>query len=129
MVKTNKATGLFRHDDAALPNALAFGYVLLTYGFGLYFMLSDSGWLNAVGVLALAHSMVIAAYLIHETAHLSLFRKKSITSGLQKFCCGLPAPVIRISTIFVINITAIISTGRMWCRSTFVRCWKSIRDF
>jgi fatty acid desaturase len=76
MVKTNKATGLFRHDDAALPNALAFGYVLLTYGFGLYFMLSDSGWLNAVGVLALAHSMVIAAYLIHEAAHLSLFRKK-----------------------------------------------------
>lgn len=67
---------IFRHDDALWPNLAAFSYIGVTYvgGFGLM-LLDGLGW-NLLGVLVLAHSMVIAAYLIHEAAHQSLFRQK-----------------------------------------------------
>jgi fatty acid desaturase len=64
---------LFRQADALLPNAAAFAYVLAGYGLGLAALLAESAWLNAVGVLLLAHALVIAAYLIHECAHNTLF--------------------------------------------------------
>ncbi|WP_345975924.1 fatty acid desaturase [Sulfurimonas sp. HSL3-7] len=68
------AARLFRFDDALLPNLLAWGYMFSTYIFGFAAILADSFWLNAAGVLLLAHSMVIAAYFIHECAHESLFK-------------------------------------------------------
>jgi fatty acid desaturase len=64
---------LFRQADALLPNVAVFAYVLAGYGLGLAALLAESGWLNVVGVLLLAHAMVIAAYLIHECAHNTLF--------------------------------------------------------
>lgn len=67
---------LFRHEDAKWPNFLAFTYIAVMYVFGFTFILSEPIWLNLIGVLMLAHSMVIAAYLIHEAAHHSLFRDK-----------------------------------------------------
>jgi fatty acid desaturase len=70
------AAKLFRFDDAALPNLLAWGYMFSAYVFGFAAILSDSLWLNAAGVLFLAHGMVIAAYFIHECAHESLFRNR-----------------------------------------------------
>lgn len=69
---------LFRHDDALFPTTLALIYVLSTYFFGFGFILSESLWLNLLGILLLAHSMVIAAYLIHEAAHLSVFKSKNM---------------------------------------------------
>jgi fatty acid desaturase len=65
--------GLWRHTDGALPNLLALSYVLTGYlcGFGL--IMSSMPWANAVGVLLLAHAMVIGAYLIHECAHNTIF--------------------------------------------------------
>jgi len=45
------------------------------YLFGLTAILADALWINILGVLFLAHSMVIAAYFIHECAHDSLFKK------------------------------------------------------
>jgi len=68
------ATKLFRFADAMLPNLLAWGYMLGAYLFGFAAIMADSPWLNAAGVLLLAHGMVIAAYFIHECAHDSLFR-------------------------------------------------------
>jgi fatty acid desaturase len=64
---------LWRHADGALPNILALGYSVTGYlcGFGL--IMSGAAWANAVGVLVLAHSMVIGAYLIHECAHNTIF--------------------------------------------------------
>ena len=75
----------FRHDDALFPTILALLYVLSTYFFGFGFMLSESIWLNLIGVVLLAHSMVIAAYLIHETAHLSVFRSKKHNRWFAEF--------------------------------------------
>ncbi len=69
------AVRLFRYEDALLPNALAWAYMFSAYCFGFAAILADTFWLNALGVLFLAHSMVIAAYFIHECAHDSLFKK------------------------------------------------------
>lgn len=68
---------LFRYEDAAFPSFLATLYVLSGYFFGGYLMLLPLQWLTVFGVLWFAHSMVIAAYLIHEAAHLSVFRNKN----------------------------------------------------
>ena len=70
------APRLFRFDDALVPNLLAWGYMFSTYVFGFAAILSDALWLNVAGVLLLAHSMVIAAYFVHECAHESLFQKR-----------------------------------------------------
>lgn len=67
------ATRLFRFDDALLPNLLAWSYMMAAYLFGFAAIMAASPWLNAAGVLLLAHGMVIAAYFIHECAHDSLF--------------------------------------------------------
>lgn len=67
--------GLLRYDDARLPNVLALAYVTLGYAGGLWLMLSPFLILNLFGIVLFAHGMVIAAYLIHECAHNSLFRK------------------------------------------------------
>lgn len=69
------AAKLFRFDDALFPNLLAWGYMFSAYIFGFAAILTDALWLNVLGVLFLAHSMVIAAYFIHECAHESLFKK------------------------------------------------------
>jgi fatty acid desaturase len=66
---------LFRHDDALVPNILAWMYMLFTYVSGFMAILADSLWINALGIVVLAHSMVIAAYFIHECAHEAVFKK------------------------------------------------------
>jgi fatty acid desaturase len=67
---------LFRFQDALIPNLLAWTYVLFAYVFGFAAIMAHSILLNALGVILLAHSMIIAAYFIHECAHDSLFKKK-----------------------------------------------------
>ena len=67
---------IFRHHDAIAPNLAANLYVLSGYLLGGYWMLIDTWYLNILGVLWFAHSMVIAAYLIHEAAHSSVFKKR-----------------------------------------------------
>ncbi|MHC3994409.1 fatty acid desaturase family protein [Thiomicrolovo sp. ZZH C-3] len=69
-----KTTRLLRFEDAWLPNLAAWAYMLGAYVGGFAAIMADALWLNAAGVLLLAHGMVIAAYFIHECAHDSLFR-------------------------------------------------------
>jgi fatty acid desaturase len=64
---------LFRHYDGVLPNILAFSYAFGGYAAGWWLITRDAWLLNAAGVLLLAHAMIIAAYLIHECAHNTLF--------------------------------------------------------
>ncbi len=64
-----------RYQKAIWPNLLALLYVITAYGGGLTLILSQSVLLNIIGVLLLAHGMVIAAYLVHECAHNNIFRK------------------------------------------------------
>ena len=70
-----KISSLFRFDDALVPNMLAWTYILGAYILGFSALLADSILYNILGIVFLAHSMVIAAYFIHECAHDSLFKK------------------------------------------------------
>ncbi|MCW5622588.1 MAG: fatty acid desaturase, partial [Burkholderiales bacterium] len=64
---------LWREAEGALPNTLALGYASGGYVLGFVLMAAPPLWLNVIGVLLTAHTMVIAAYLIHEAAHYTLF--------------------------------------------------------
>ncbi|HCJ30715.1 MAG TPA: fatty acid desaturase [Pseudomonas sp.] len=70
-MKTSKP--LYRYADGKVPNTLAVTYTLLGYLAGLALLFSASAWLNALGTLLLGHAMIIAAYLIHEFAHGTIF--------------------------------------------------------
>lgn len=75
-------SSIYRYNDALLPNTLAFAYVLAGYGGGWY-LLIHQGWLfNLLGVLLLAHAMIIAAYLVHECAHNTLFARNENNARL-----------------------------------------------
>ena len=67
---------LFRHSDGVVPNTLAIGYTFFGYGFSLY-LLGQNGWLFLTGILLLAHSLIIAAYLLHECIHGTLFHQST----------------------------------------------------
>ena len=73
MTPTAKKKPLFRYTDGPLPNTLAMSYTLFGYAAGVALLFVASPWLNALGTLLLAHAMVIAAYLIHEFAHGTIF--------------------------------------------------------
>jgi fatty acid desaturase len=65
---------IFRAPDGALPNTLALAYVVGGYALGVALLTADAwGW-NAAGVLLTAHTLIWAAYFIHEFAHQSIFR-------------------------------------------------------
>ncbi len=83
--------GVFRYEDAFWPNLLAILYVLTTYFGGMALILSAPWLLNVIGVLVFAHGLVIAAYLVHECAHNSLFRKNKYHRWLGEallWICG-----------------------------------------
>lgn len=64
---------LFRYEDGGVPNLLALAYAFGGYAGGMALILSASLQLNFAGTLLLAHAMVIAAYLVHECAHNTIF--------------------------------------------------------
>ncbi len=64
---------LFRYADGRLWNSLAITYSVAGYLAGLGLLFSGAWWVNALGMLLLAHAMVIGAYLIHEFAHGTIF--------------------------------------------------------
>ena len=62
-------------DPAGLKyNALATAYIAATYLFGWYGLFSDHLNLNILATIALAHSMIIAAYLLHDCGHNAIFK-------------------------------------------------------
>ena len=65
---------VFRAQGSALPNVLALGYTLLGYPLGVWLLLQPAWTSNAVGVLLTAHTLVYAAYFVHEFAHGAIFR-------------------------------------------------------
>ncbi len=71
---TSRSSGsLWREPAGALPNTLALGYASIGYIAGFVLMAQSSWVLAVVGVLLIVHAMVIAAYLVHEAAHYTLF--------------------------------------------------------
>lgn len=75
---------LFRHADGVLVNSCAIAYAILGYSLGLWLLTQSGLWFFA-GVLLLAHSLVIAAFLIHECTHQSLFNVKHADNDPHKY--------------------------------------------
>lgn len=70
---------------------LALLYVTVAYGVGLAGLFASAWPLRIGATLLLAHGMVIAAYLIHEFAHNSVFRNNALNDRfgrLMTWLCG-----------------------------------------
>jgi fatty acid desaturase len=65
---------IFKYQDGVIPNSLAITYAFLGYAISIYWAAQDSFLLNIISLLLLAHSLVIAAYLLHECTHKTLLK-------------------------------------------------------
>lgn len=80
---------IFKQQGSTMPLGIAVVYILGGYAGG-WLLVLGAGWpAYAAGVLLLAHSMVIAAYLMHECAHNSLFAKNVNNDRLGRFLNAL----------------------------------------
>ncbi|WP_455198213.1 fatty acid desaturase family protein [Kaarinaea lacus] len=75
---------MLRYDDGFWPNLWALLYVLTGYAAGWWLFFTDSILLYPLGVLLVAHSMVIAAYLLHECAHGTIFKDNDWNANLGR---------------------------------------------
>ena len=57
--------------------SIALFYGVVGYILGLSWVLIDSAWVNAVGLILLGHAMVVTAYMVHECSHNTVFRRNS----------------------------------------------------
>ncbi len=71
----SKTKPLFRYADGQVWNSAAIAYSLFGYAGGIALLLAPHWAAKAAGVVLLAHAMIIAAYLIHEFAHGTIFSK------------------------------------------------------
>jgi fatty acid desaturase len=87
----NALTSRF-HEPAGLRyHGGAFFYALAGYVLGLWGLFSSSWLINVAATAWLAHAMVIAAYLIHECGHNTIFRSNRANAVLGEFLswmCG-----------------------------------------
>ncbi|MFU8813996.1 MAG: fatty acid desaturase family protein [Pseudomonadales bacterium] len=87
----SKLRTLLRDPTSLWPNTIAMGYILLAYGGGWWALFQDSIWLFALGVVALAHGMTIAGYLMHDCGHNSIFKTNEHNAWLGRWLnviCG-----------------------------------------
>lgn len=75
---------VLRNKDGLWPNLGALLYVLFGYFGGWAILLSAAVVLYPLGILLLAHSMIIAAYMIHECAHNTIFKNNNWNAGLGR---------------------------------------------
>lgn len=82
---TFPAARYLKDPESLWPNLLVLAYVTVTY-FGGWWLMSLPHWIaNVAGVLACAHGMIMAAYLIHDCAHNALFRRVEHNTALGKW--------------------------------------------
>jgi omega-6 fatty acid desaturase (delta-12 desaturase) len=66
-------------------------YALLAYSAGIYGLFASNPLINLAATLLLAHGMVIAAYMIHECAHNTVFRDNpdnALLGSAMAWLCG-----------------------------------------
>ncbi len=64
---------LFRDREAAVKNSVVLGWACLGWLASFALMAQQAIALNLIGLLLCVHTMVLAAYLLHEAAHHNLF--------------------------------------------------------
>jgi fatty acid desaturase len=75
---------VMRYNDGFWPNLWALLYVLCSYFAGWALFFKGSVLLYPLGILLLAHGMVIAAYMIHECAHNTIFTNNKLNARLGR---------------------------------------------
>lgn len=73
-----------RDPKGAHYTVLVLTYITVAYVSGWLALFQNSMALNAVGVIALAHSMFIAAYLLHDCGHNAVFMSAKANAALGK---------------------------------------------
>ncbi|WP_083885631.1 fatty acid desaturase [Synechococcus sp. PCC 7336] len=63
-------------------NGIAIVYLLGAYTFSIFGISSDIWWLNLIGVIALVHSLMWAAYFAHELFHDNIFSQQELNDWL-----------------------------------------------
>ncbi len=66
--------GEYWDREGALYHSGALAYAVIGYLVGLVGVLHDALWINIFGLLLLGHAMTIAAYMVHECSHNTVFR-------------------------------------------------------
>ncbi len=72
-------------------NGLALSYVIGGYGLAIFCIAADAWWLNGLGVVLLTHTLLWAAYFVHEFMHAAIFKslKLNVLGGkLMVFLTG-----------------------------------------
>jgi fatty acid desaturase len=67
------------------PNIFALAYITFTYFGGWAALVYGTYWSLPLGVLLVAHGMIIAAYLMHDCAHNALFKKTAHNTLLGRW--------------------------------------------
>ena len=67
-------TTILKEPQGLRYNGMALVYVFGGYLLGFYGLFQAAWTINALAVVLLAHSMIIAAYLIHECGHQLVFK-------------------------------------------------------
>ncbi len=76
----------FKDEAGALYTGLAMAYVLGGYALGVAALLQGTTVAFIGGVLLLGHALTIAAYLLHECAHHTVFRTNVHNARLGMLC-------------------------------------------
>ncbi len=82
---------VFHEPAGLLYHGAAVMYLLTGYVLGLYGLFSTNWLINIGATIWLAHAMVIAAYMIHECGHNTVFRSNKNNAMLGRFMnwiCG-----------------------------------------
>ncbi|MFZ3033154.1 MAG: fatty acid desaturase, partial [Parvibaculum sp.] len=91
---------VWRHSDGAIPNSLAFSYIALAHVSGIALLTLGNPLAWVAGALLVAHSLIVAAYMIHDLAHMAIFRSRKVTLAVAEMlswlCGGAYAPIGRI---------------------------------
>ena len=84
-------TAILKSSRGVRWHGAALAYAVLGYVLGWTLLLLGGAWGIVPGAVVLGHSMVIAAYLIHECAHNTIFRQNSHNARLGEllgWLCG-----------------------------------------
>ncbi|MDH3615458.1 MAG: fatty acid desaturase, partial [Gammaproteobacteria bacterium] len=82
---------LLKEPVGLLYYGAATGYAFIGYGLGFAGLFHEHWLVNIIAMLLLAHSMTIAAYLIHECGHNLVFahsRHNAVLGRTMSWLCG-----------------------------------------
>ena len=82
IISPGQTEALFQHGAGLKYHGLAILYACLGYGLGFAGLFSANWGINVLGTLLLAHGMVVAAYMVHECGHNTVFRNNDNNARL-----------------------------------------------